>query len=348
MAEDLVVAFWNRRHGAAPAPQAEWLGTAEPACGCPPWDVLILAEVRRAHAEVYQRILQPASVAWWGKDIAGVSEDRTAHGIMVLSRVLPLGDADRPRVPTPDVPTLPSQLVSYAQRHLEDAGIARTLKAERWLSTALPVEAPSAPGRAVRVAGFHAPYAAGSRLWDTLQNRLTKRRAYQELTSWVQERNESGEPLVLGMDGNNWVDWLDEPPKPREAPRARSPWRQMLSKADLFDAELAFHGADPPHGLVDTLRVAALEGNYEDNHGSRAAAEAAGKPLAVTYRLKRDAHRMDRIYASPGIRVLAAGVCHGPLDTAAVAATVKGDDLAPGSDHALVWARLALRPTKDE
>lgn len=51
---------------------------------------------------------------------------------------------------------------------------------------------------------------------------------------------------------------------------------------------------------------------------------------------------MGHVYASAETRVDAAGVCHGPLDARAVAATVKSDDLAPGSDHALVWARLEL------
>jgi hypothetical protein len=50
---------------------------------------------------------------------------------------------------------------------------------------------------------------------------------------------------------------------------------------------------------------------------------------------------MDRIYVSEDIGVLRAGVCHGPCDPAAPYRRNK-NRLAPGSDHALVWAELDL------
>jgi hypothetical protein len=117
----------------------------------------------------------------------------------------------------------------------------------------------------------------------------------------------------------------------------------FLDEADLFDAERTFHGPNPPHGLVDSFRSAVRTGRMVDSHGSRAAAAALPSgPLALTYRRKGDGDRMDRIYASPGAEVLAAGVCHGTLDPAGLRKAHKGEPLAPGSDHALVWAELAV------
>jgi hypothetical protein len=76
------------------------------------------------------------------------------------------------------------------------------------------------------------------------------------------------------MDGNNWADFKEgTEPDPVRLPRHRNPLMRLLNAADLFDAELAFHGPGPPHRLVDTLRLADHLGRYPDPHASRAAAE---------------------------------------------------------------------------
>ena len=68
------------------------------------------------------------------------------------------------------------------------------------------------------------------------------------------------------------------------------------------------------------------------------------RPLAVTYRLKHDGHRMDRIYVSPDLanRVQCAGVCHHGVDAASISGSSKPKSLCCGSDHALVWAEFDL------
>jgi hypothetical protein len=172
---------------------------------------------------------------------------------------------------------------------------------------------------------------------------LTKREAYRQLTEWAINEQDAGRPVVVGMDGNNWYDWLTaDDVRPERQKRYRNQYRKLADDANLFDVEKAFHGPNPPHDLVDTLRQAALEGTIEDHHGSREAAREHGGQLGMTFRLKHDAPRMDRIYASPDLSVRRAGICHGHLDASAVAELEKGTHLCVGSDHALVWAELVV------
>lgn len=187
------------------------------------------------------------------------------------------------------------------------------------------------------------PFAAGKNVAETLHNRLSKREAYRQLPAWADAQREAGHPVVIGLDGNNWRDW-DAPESVFVAPakRYRSEYSRMLDAADLFDEEERFHGPEPAHGLVDSLRMARNAGLGQDPHGSAALAAEFGLPYAATYLLKRDGHRMDRIYVSPEIGVEAAGVCHGHHERAAVAQLGKGDGLCVGSDHALVWTELAV------
>lgn len=83
------------------------------------------------------------------------------------------------------------------------------------------------------------------------------------------------------------------------------------------------------HGLRDTPRTAVLRSD------SRTAAAANHlrryDGIAGTHRLSHTVTRFDRIYASPDIKVLDAGV-----DETALAV----------SDHALVWADLLLPSTR--
>lgn len=63
--------------------------------------------------------------------------------------------------------------------------------------------------------------------------------------------------------------------------------------------------------------------------------------LAVTKVTPRGgAHRMDRIYVSPDVRVDSAGVDYGNRTCEDIAGTRV---LTCGSDHALVWADVEMR-----
>lgn len=330
---DLVVAFWNRRQHADAQRQAAWL-TEPRRCGCPPWDILILAEVPRRAIERF-RSLGDESRSW--SELAGVSSGGRAHGLMVVSRGSNLGELRRPYPPETSPAPLPNELIDHVESRGDGFASPRAFLEERWVA----VDVLDRVGKSVlTVSGFHAPYAAGERVWDTLQNRLTKRKAYQELERWVLE--EANRPLLVGMDGNNWSDWVDAPrAKATKPKRYRNQFKRMMDEADLFDAESRFHGGTPEHGLLDTFRAALANGDVLDPHDSMAAgALHPSAPLAVTYRLKHDAHRMDRIYASSDVRVLQAGVCHGDLTGDQLRVAVKGDRLAPDSDHAMVWARI--------
>ncbi|MGH9011588.1 MAG: hypothetical protein ACRDYF_17350 [Acidimicrobiia bacterium] len=329
-----VVSFWNRLSIALAERQAMWL-SGHGSCGCSPWEVLLFAEVTRQAKEIFCDVLQPASVSWWGDDADAPAGPR-AHGVMIVSRTGQLTDPVRPTSPPAEVPALPSPLLELAG---PEAALPRRPRPERWRSVRLG---------GTRFVVFHAPYAAGSDVAEKLSNRLHKRRAYLDLMAFLVECLKAGERVVLGLDGNNWTDFLEggEPPPGRNRRYRNRLLRILDHETDLFDAELAFHGPTPPHGLIDTLRRAHHLGRYDDPHGSRDAAAQFGEPLAVTHRLTHAVHRMDRIYASPEIPILRAGVCHGSMTRDDVMRPGR-HHLAPGSDHALVWAELDLtRPSR--
>lgn len=324
----VTVAFWNRDWKADAAKQAEWLAASAPACGCPPWEILMLAEVKRDAADVFLERLQPSSHRWWGAEPES-SRSKTAHGVMILSRGLPLGHASTPVAAEPDAPHFAEELLAHTG---PEAAIPRAPRPAQWLT---------APAGDVRLVAFHAPYAGGDPVARRMENRLAKRRAYMELTEYLVARSRLGERLVVGMDSNHWTDFREgDTPVRSPLPRRRNPMLGLLDQALLFEPELAFHGPDPPHGLIDTLRRAHHRGDFPDTHGSGAIAAPSGK-LAVTFRKARSVNRMDRIYASRDIPVIRAGVCHGPM-TADEVAEPGRHCLAPGSDHALVWAELGL------
>jgi hypothetical protein len=267
------------------------------------------------------------------------SNGKQPHGVMAVARTGPLPEAGFPSAPTVPAVELDPRLAAHlAEIGHQKALRPRALRPERWLSVHL-----DRGDHQISVAGFQAPYAAGEHLWDAVQNRLTKREAYRQLTEWAVTEQDSGRSVIVGMDGNNWHDWLDPDDVLAEQPKHhRDQYRRLLDEAALFDVEKAFHGPNPPHQMVDTLRAAAQAGTLEDNHGSQAAARQFGGQLGVTHRLKRDGPRMDRIYASPDLPVLRAGICHGHLSGSEVADLQKGEWRCAGSDHALVWAEIDL------
>ena len=324
-----VVSFWNRLNLADAELQARWLASVTD-CGCPPWEVLLFAEVTREAQAIFCDVLQPTALSWWGDDADG-PRGRKAHGVMIVSRSGYFADALRPVSSIARVPVLPPALTDFVG---PEATVSRTPRPERWRSVLIG---------GTRFVAFHAPYAAGSDVAEKLSNRLLKRRAYLEISAFLAERTRAGEHLVVGMDGNNWTDFLEGgQPAPSRKRRYRNPLLRILDQeTNLFDAELAFHGPAAPHGLIDTLRSADHLGLYDDSHGSRAAAAQFGKPLAVTHRLTKAVHRMARIYVSREIPVLRAGVCHGAMSQEDVMKPGR-HHLAPGSDHALVWAKLDL------
>ena len=93
---------------------------------------------------------------------------------------------------------------------------------------------------------------------------------------------------MLGVDGNTWYE-----PETRVARRPRR-------RDTLFKEEVAFHSDPTSQGLVDTLRRA--------RPMDVASLRPGGPPLAVTKVIPSGQLRMDRIYTSPGLEVLDAGV----------------------------------------
>lgn len=137
---------------------------------------------------------------------------------------------------------------------------------------------------------------------------LRKLRTYERLEEELAPGKQPW-PVVVGMDGNVWEDHLDVRP----------------ATSTLHHAQARFHSGAARHALSDTLRTAVLRSE------SRSAAALSHlrryDGIAGTHRLSHTVTRFDRIYVSPDIEVLDAGV-----DEAALAV----------SDHALVWADLLL------
>ena len=98
---------------------------------------------------------------------------------------------------------------------------------------------------------------------------------------------------------------------------------------DWFE-EHSFLGSEPEHGLVDALRKWLAE---HPNEMERIGRLRPDGPLDLTYDHGKKSYprpdRFDRILVSPGIEVGGYGSRY-------------GDALAAGSDHALLWAELAI------
>lgn len=335
------VAFWNRLKSAPAKEQAAWL--LEGCESCAGWDVLVLAEVTRPAAATFRAVLADVAVVTdWTEHVAQPT-NRRPHGLLLAARHgLEIRDVWFPAGAAGSSPKLDDHLVAEARKRKADAAEVRRRLAERWIAATIEHR-----GSTVTVAGAQVPYAAGRNLGDTLHNRLAKRETYRQLSDWLAAQDG---PVVVGLDGNNWGDWIDSAAEDRPDPtkRYRDPARRLLDEAKVFDLEKSFHGPSPSHGLADTLRSAHLAGRFPDGHESRSAAQAvvgeaeAPSVLGMTHRLAGRAPRMDRIYASPMLPVRSAGICHGTLDAPAVMAITKGTKLCVHSDHALVWADLAL------
>jgi len=144
---------------------------------------------------------------------------------------------------------------------------------------------------------WHTPNAAGD-------GREVKMRSYVAMTEWLAAATT---PVVLGADLNTWIDPVD---------------LRAANASDPFYEEHAFVGQQPAHGLVDAYR-AVLE---SQGALARLREERPDGPLAVSHELPSGAqHRMDRVYASPGLQPVRAAYL--PLDVAR----------ASGSDHAPLW-----------
>jgi len=119
-------------------------------------------------------------------------------------------------------------------------------------------------------------------------------------------------PVVVGMDGNVWEDHLEPDPQPDHDCHAQR-W---------------FQSGWAAHGLQDTLRTAVVA----DPQRRAAAQERLDHydGIVGTFQLSATVTRFDRIYASPDVVVLDAGVDPAGLDV---------------SDHAIVWADLLFPAT---
>lgn len=283
---NLTVAFWNRWRLGNAERQSEYLAN-----GQVEWDVLLLAEMTPRAFEALCQRLEPTS-AVFALDIVNVNDMKQPHGVAIITRhgrslsnvrLLPADDSDPETAPRP----------------------------ERFI--AADVDGVPVP---LTVAAWHAPYAAGRSKAQRLANRRRKQRGYQQVNAWLTEQAQS---LVVGMDGNNWHDRLED----AEPELLGNEW----------DDERRFHASGPEHGLVDTLRVAIRE------DASTRAAYRAGEPLAVTHRIPSAGHRMDRIYASPVLEVVDAGVDY---DGRAFNDIENLKQLTAGSDHALVWVTVHI------
>lgn len=179
---------------------------------------------------------------------------------------------------------------------LEQGVIGDLPKPQRglWAKVRLP------SGPTLTAVSWHAPNAAG----DGAPVKMT---AYRTMNGWLRGRG----PVVLGADLNSWRDPVDLLPAER---------------GDEFEAEHAFVGPQPEHGLRDCFRQV-LEDRGELD---RLRSVAPDGPLAVSYVLKRaGGQRMDRIFASPELKPLDAA--YEPVEDATRA----------GSDHALHWVDFA-------
>lgn len=138
-----------------------------------------------------------------------------------------------------------------------------------------------------------------------------KLRTYERLN---EELDPDGQPwpVVVGMDGNVWEDQLDPESTPDQTCHAQK-W---------FQAGFA------SHGLADTLRTA-IAANPDRALRARERLERFDG-LVGTYQQTATVTRFDRIYASPDIEILDAGV-----DVAGLAS----------SDHAVAWADLLFPST---
>ncbi|MEO8084967.1 MAG: endonuclease/exonuclease/phosphatase family protein, partial [Ardenticatenales bacterium] len=173
-------------------------------------------------------------------------------------------------------------------------------------------------GRAMTVASWHAPHAAGRSVLEKRLRREQKMRAYRAMEAWiVQQRG----PLVLGGDMNTWQDDRDG---------------NVLGPEHPHYDEYRFHRVGAAHGLVDADRMdrarRAAEGDGGD--GNRGDADGAEQTMAVTYDRGHGGRsipcRMDRIYVSKDVVVRR--VEHRSL----------GEAREAGSDHAVVRAECAV------
>lgn len=137
---------------------------------------------------------------------------------------------------------------------------------------------------------------------------------YRELVDALSPASQQW-PVVMGIDGNNGGDWLE--PNDAGNPPADDGYDQWV-----------FHAPDPPHGLTDTLRQAI--GNHPERYEAAQRRLADMDVLVGTRPRRYDIDRMDRIYASPDLHVVDAGVDAASMEF---------------SDHALVWAELMFEPT---
>lgn len=119
-------------------------------------------------------------------------------------------------------------------------------------------------------------------------------------------------PVIVGMDGNVWEDHLQDRP-PVDRPSHPQAW---------------FHSDWASHGLQDTLRTAILS-DPDRTERARPRLEAYDG-IVGTYQQSHTITRMDRLYASPDLQVLDAGVDATALDA---------------SDHALIWTDLLFPAT---
>lgn len=277
MGEEITVAFWNRRRQGNRDAQVAYLQR----CGVP-WDVLLLAEMSGIAFRHFKERLGATGVA---ADLKVATDRRYRHGVAALGR----GDVELGE----GVPVLggfpADDLAPRSERSL-----------------AVPI---NKAGSTFTAVAWHAPYAAGRSTAEKRRNPLAKQRAYQDMAAWLDSRPE---PVVLGMDGNNWYE----------------PETHVATGTTPFSDEHRFHAWPTGHGLVDTLRAVRAD--------DVARLVPDGEPLAVT-RFARGPQRMDRIYASPEVEVLDAGVDYDGRD---VTTLTKSSKLTPSSDHALVWATV--------
>lgn len=286
----LTIAFWNRSH----TPTGGRAAQAEYLASCPvPWDLLVLCEVTQRSYEDFAAAIEPNS-SEFSLDRVAVNDMRQPNGVALLAR-------SNLTLDHPEVAHDPSR-----------DGLR--VRSERLLAVSTTID-----DHPVRIVGWHAPYAAGGRQQE-------KRHAYRYVTEWLATQSQ---PLILGMDGNNWYDWLTPTNGDPEA---------LHERHDEWDYEQRFHGPTPAHGLVDTLRLVASSDLARRN------AYQPGRPLAVTKMIKEAGpQRMDRIYVTPdpALQIQNAGVEHTRGTTDKKLQTV-------GSDHALVWATVEVDPSSTQ
>ena len=172
----------------------------------------------------------------------------------------------------------------------------------------------SPAGTTLHALSVHAPHASGRTGAERIRRVARKLRAYEAVEQWVRDR----EDVVLGIDGNIWIDACQDLFGDHRA-----------VEGGQYPADSFYHEGSDRHGLGDTFRTWLAD--HPDELDSIRRRRPDG-PLEVTYvrgQSRKFGQRVDAIMASASIGV----------DMVEHSYT---DAILAGSDHSYVRADLRV------